>query len=165
MNLLKGSFLLKFAAFVVALLTYNYIHHEIYNVEKNATDASYKLIKLTAKNLPVKIRLETTPPEGYRLVEDKISVTPAQVTVVGPEALLEDAWNAETALVDVSENTKGVTKRIPLEGVAGIRLVGDPYFVEVNVPIEKIETEPVAEAADPDNEPVTPPAADPVATT
>ena len=58
MNLLKGSWLLKLAAFVVALVAYFYIHNEIYNTQKNDTipDASYKLIKLTAKNLPVSHR-------------------------------------------------------------------------------------------------------------
>ena len=55
MNLLKGSFFLKFAAFVVAVLTYFYIHNEIENGKiENASDPSYKLIKLTAQNIPVK---------------------------------------------------------------------------------------------------------------
>jgi hypothetical protein len=144
MNLLKGSALLKLAALVVALLAYYYIHNEIYNTEKNnSSDASYKLIKLTAKTLPVKVRLETTPPDGYRILEDGVTVAPSQVTVIGPEALLENAWTAETALVDVSENTKTVEKHIPLESVAGIHIVGDPYKVTVSVPIEKIAQEPV----------------------
>jgi YbbR domain-containing protein len=139
MNLLKGSWLLKLAALVVALITYFYIHNEIYNVEKNnITDPSYKLIKLTAKNLPVKTRLESTPPDGYRIIEDRVTVSPAQVVVIGPEALLENAWNAETAIVDISENTKTISKKIPIESVAGIHVVGQPYNVEVSVPIEKI---------------------------
>ena len=139
MNLLKGSGLLKLAAFVVAVLSYFYIHNEISNLEKNnSTDASYKLIKLTAKNLPVKVRLETVPPDGYRIAEDKVTVLPSQVTVIGPEALLEDALTAETAIVDVSESTKDIVKKFPLESVAGIHVVGQPYLVEVTVPIEKI---------------------------
>ena len=147
MNLLKGSALLKLAAFVVAVLTYFYIHNEIYNTEKNnSQDSSYKLIKLTAKTLPVKVRLETTPPDGYHIVEDKITVSPAQVTVIGPEALLENAWNAETAIVDVSENTKNVDKKIPIESVAGIHLVGQPYLVEISVPIEEVPKAPAPEA-------------------
>ena len=50
---------------------------------------------------------------------------------------MEEADTAETALVDVSENTKTVTKKIPLESVAGIHLAGEPYSVEVTIPIEK----------------------------
>ncbi len=139
MNLLKGSWLLKFAALAVALLTYFYIHKEIYDNEKNnSADSSYKLIKLTAKSLPVKVRLETTPPEGYRIQEDQVTSTPAMVTVVAPEALLENTWDAQTSLVDVSEHTKTVTKHISLESIAGVHLVGEPYFVEVTIPIEKI---------------------------
>ena len=143
MNLLKGSWLLKFTAFLVALVVYFYIHHEIENTEKNNTsDSSYKLIKLTAKNLPVKVRLETTPPDGYRIVEDQVAVSPTQVVVIGPEALLENAWNAETAIVDISESTKAVSKKIPIESVAGIHVVGQPYTVDVTVPIEKIPEAP-----------------------
>ena len=150
MNLLKGSWALKIASLVVALITYYYIHNEIYNAEKNNNaDSSYKLIKLTAKNLPVKVRLETTPPDGYRIMEDQVSVSPTELVVIGPEALLENAWNAETSIVDISESTKPVSKKVPIESVAGIHVVGQPYLVEVSVPIEKIperpETAPAAE--------------------
>ena len=146
MNLLKGSWLLKLAALMVALITYLYIHNEIYrNGRKNEVmDPSYKLIKLTAKNLPVKVRLETTPPDGYRIIEDQVTASPAQVMVIGPEALLENAWNVETAIVDLSESTKSVAKRIPIESVAGIHVVGQPYSVEVSIPIEKIPQNPLS---------------------
>ena len=158
MNLLKGSALLKLAALAVALLTYFYIHNEIYNDEKNnSSDASYKLIKLTAKNLPIKVRLETTPPEGYRVLENEVTSIPAMVTAIAPEALLENTWDAQTSIVDVSENTKTTTKRVPLESVAGIHLVGEPYTVEVTIPIEKIP-EPLSSANSLKPEQETPPA-------
>ncbi len=148
MNLLKGSWMLKIAAFFVAILTYHYISTEIATTERqNSNDASYKLIKLTAKSLPVKVRLETTPPEGYRIVEEGVMVQPSQVIVIGPEALLENAWNAETAIVDLSESTKSVTKRIPLESVGGIHLVGEPYQLDVTIPIEKQMPDPEATTA------------------
>ena len=150
MNLLKGSGLLKLAAFIVALLTYFYIHNAIYNTEKNnSTDASYKLIKLTAKALQVKVRLDTTPPDGYQIVEDQVTVVPTQVVVIGPEALLENALTAETAIVDVSESTKTINKRIPIETVAGISVEGQSTLVEVTVPIQKIPEPPAAVATHP----------------
>ena len=142
MKLLKGTFFLKISALVVAIAAYFYIHHEIDMTErKNATDSSYRLIKLTAKNLPVKVRLETQPADGYRVIEDRVTVTPPQVMVVGPEALLEEATTAETSIVDISESVKTVTKKIPLESVSGIHLIGQPHLVEVTVPIEKIPAE------------------------
>ena len=150
MNLLKGSWVLKMAAMVCALVTYFYINNEIRRLSAvSAPDPSYKLIKLTAKNLPVKVRLATSPPEGYQLLADKVTTNPSQVVVVGPEALLDEARSAETSLLDFSESTKTVTKKVPLESVAGIHLNGDSYLVEVTVPIEKIEpkTETKPEAA------------------
>ena len=144
MKLLKGTFLLKIVALIFAVLGYFYIHNEIANVEKekNVTDPSYKLIKLTAKSLSVKVRLETSPPEGYRILDDRVAVSPDHIVVIGPEALLESAQTAETAIVDVSETTKTINKKIPIESVSGIHLAGQSYTVDVTVPVEKIETPP-----------------------
>ena len=143
MNLLKGSHFLKFFALVAAIVTYFLIHQEIQSLEqdKKISDPSYKLIKLTAANLPVKVRLASPAAEGHRIVDDQVSSSPAKVTVIGPEALLQEASSAETALVDVSEVTKTVVRKIPLESVAGIHLSGEPLMVEVTVPIEKIESD------------------------
>ena len=140
MNLLKGSAFLKIMALVVAIPAYFYIKSEITRTEqKNVSDPSYKLIKLTAKSLPVKVRLETSAPEGYRVVDDKVSASPDHIVVIGPEALLESAQTAETGIVDVSETTKTINKKIPIESVAGIHLAGQSYTVDVTVPVEKIE--------------------------
>lgn len=142
MNLLKGSWALKLLALLFAVSTYFYIHNSIEKASRQAPDPSYKLIKLTAKNLPIKVRLATSPPEGYRIMDDQLTTVPTQVIVVGPEALLDEASNAETALIDVSEFTRTTSKKIPLESVAGIHLTDNSYLVDVVVPIEKIETQP-----------------------
>ena len=144
MKLLQGTLLLKISALAVALLTYFYVRGEIEDMDnaKKVTDPSYKLIKLTAKSLPVKVRLETAPPEGYHILDNQVTVKPSQVIVVGPEALLEEAQTAETAIIDVSENTKTVVKNIPLESVAGIHIGGQLSTFEVTVPIEKIPEPP-----------------------
>ena len=139
MNLLKGSVFLKLAAFVVAVFTYFYIQHEVENTDKkNSSDASYKLIKLTAKKLSVRVRIGDDPPDGYRVPEEQVQAVPSQITVIGPEALLEEALDAETSIIDVSEYTKSITKQVPIESVAGIHLTGAPYLVDVAIPIEKI---------------------------
>jgi YbbR domain-containing protein len=146
MSMLKGSGFLKIFALIVAVITYVYIHNEIKTAEqKRVADPSYELIKLTAKTLRVNVRLESTAPEGYRVLEDEVSVNPNRVTVIGPEALLEGALSADTAIVDIGENTKTVTRKIPIESVSGIHLMGEEYPVEVTIPIEKI-TKPVEKA-------------------
>ncbi len=139
MNFLKGGWFLKLFAVIAAVLTYFFIHHEMTGAQKGLSDPSYKLIKLTAERLPVKVRLATTPPEGYHVLADQVSSHPSDVIVIGPEALLDEASSAETALVDISESTKAFTKDIPLESVAGVHLGGKPYLVQITVPIQKIE--------------------------
>jgi YbbR domain-containing protein len=139
MSLLKGSFFLKLLSLILALVTYFYINNERTQTQKSVTDPSYKLIKLTAKSLQLKVRLATSPPDGYKLLSEQVKVEPSQIVVIGPEALLDEAFTAETSLLDLSENTRTIKKRIPIESVAGIHLTGEPYVVEVTVPIEKVE--------------------------
>jgi YbbR domain-containing protein len=138
-NLLKGSFFLKLLALAAAVFTYLYAHNEMDTIKQQFSDPSYKLLRLTAKKLPLKVRLATEPPDGYRLVEGGVVSEPSQILVIGPQALLEDASSVETALIDVGETTKTVTKKIPVESVSGIHLAGDPYFVDVTIPIQPIE--------------------------
>ena len=139
MNLLKGPFILKVGALVMAFLCYFMIRAEIArNEAKVSNDPSYKLIKLTAKNLPVNVRIESTPPAGYDIDEDAITVNPQAIVAIGPEALLENASSAQTAIIDVGEMTKTVTRKIPVESIAGIHIAGSPYAVEVTVPIHKV---------------------------
>jgi YbbR domain-containing protein len=123
---------------LLAAITFGYLNQKIH--EKAAPqDPSYKLIKLTAKTVPIRVRIASAPPEGYRLIQERITVNPDKVTVIGPEALLEQASFAETAIVDISQTTHKVTKSLPLESVAGVHLGGEPFIVAVTVPIDKLE--------------------------
>jgi hypothetical protein len=150
MNLLKGSFWLKMAALVMAVLSYGLIRSELArNDAKSVTDPSYKLIKLTAKSLPVNVRIESAPPAGFSIDDDSIRVNPQAIVAIGPEALLDGASNAQTAIIDVSESTKTITRKIPIESIAGIHIAGSPFAVEVTVPIRKI----VSDSAKPAGEP------------
>lgn len=140
MNVLKGSVFLKIFALIAAVVAYFYIHNEIEIAEKKGvSDPSYELIKLTAKNLNVNVRLESEAPEGYRVIQNGVTTHPPRVLVIGPEAMLERAETAETAIVDIGDSTRTFTRRIPIESVAGIHLSGEPYLVDVTVPIEKIQ--------------------------
>jgi YbbR domain-containing protein len=139
-NVLRGSIFLKIFALAAAIVAYFYIHNEIKISEKRElTDPSYEWIKPTAKSLKVNVRLETEAPEGYRVLLNQVSTKPSQVVVIGPEALLEHTPSAETAIVDVGESTRTITRKIPLESIGGIHLAGEPYYVDVTIPIEKTE--------------------------
>ena len=147
MNLLKGSFFMKVATLIFAIFVYFYINGEIKNADKKISDPSYKLIKLTAKSLPLKLRAGTSAPEGYKILEDQVKLNPKSIIVIGPEALLEEMSSAETSTLDVSESTKTVVKEIPVESVAGIHLTGEPYLVQVTVPIVPTEAPKSEETA------------------
>ena len=139
MTFLKGSWLLKIVALLCAIGMYYFIHNEMYKIEDRKLDPSYRLIKLTAKRLPVKVRVAANPPDGYAYVPEAVTVNPSHIIAIGPEALLDEAMTAETSLLDLSESTRTVTKKVAVENVAGTHVAGESYLVEVNVPIKKIE--------------------------
>lgn len=136
--MLKGSWFLKVSALFFALLTYFHVNKEILREESRTIDPSYKLIKLTTKTLPIIPRVGTTPADGYQVRLNEVAAKPAQIVVVGPEKLLEEASSADTAMIDISENTKTVVKKISLESIAGVNLSGEPYLIDVTIPIDKI---------------------------
>lgn len=138
----QTKWMIALLSFVVAVITYFFANNEVVRTTQ-ATDPSYKLIKPIAKKLPVKVRLVSSTPDGYRLIEDGISTRPAEVIVIGPEAMLEAASTVETALLDISEAKQTVRRSVQLDRVAGMHLSGDPYLIEVVIPIE-----PVAQKAE-----------------
>lgn len=135
----RRDWFLWIVALFLAVTTYYYIRDLQEDRARSPIDPSYKLIKLTAKSVPIKVRFASNPPQGYRLIEEKVVVDPSTVVVIGPEALLEEASFAETSILDISRTNRKLFKDIPLESVAGIRLGGESYKVDVVVPIEKID--------------------------
>lgn len=136
----KHSLPLLVVSLVLAVITYLYINDSLKRDQRKPQDPSYKLIKLTAKSVPVKVRFTSNPPEGYRLISEMVTVNPSRLVVIGPEALLEGTSSAETAIMDISQSTRKIIKAIPIESVAGIHLAGEPYLVEVVVPIEQLQS-------------------------
>lgn len=126
-------------ALALAIITYSYVNQSIQKSKIRTTDPSYKLIKLSAKTVPVTVRFASAPPEGYKLLTNRVSKTPETVTLIGPEALLDETQSADTAIIDISQNTKKTIRVVPIETVAGLKIGGDPIMIEVTVPIEKIE--------------------------
>lgn len=140
----QAKWMIAFLALIAAVITYFFAHNELVR-STQAVDPSYKLIKPVAKKLPVKVRLVSSTPDGYRLIEDEIATRPSEVIVIGPEAMLESASTVETALLDISEARQTVRRSVPLDRVAGMHLAGEPYLIEVVIPIESDSTmEPAA---------------------
>lgn len=126
-------------ALALAIITYSYANQSIQKSKIKLTDPSYKLLKLTAKTVPITVRFASTPPEGYKLLTGRVSTTPETVTLIGPEALLDETDRADTAIIDISQSTKKTIRVVPIETVAGLKIGGDPILIEVSIPIEKIE--------------------------
>jgi hypothetical protein len=125
-------------ALALAMISYFYMNYSLKSDKSRIQDQSYKLLRMTAKRVPVKVRFAATPPQGYRLDIDRVVTNPKEVMIIGPDALLSEKVSAETAIIDVSQTTRKTTKAIPLESVAGIHLAGEPNLVEVTIPVEKL---------------------------
>jgi YbbR domain-containing protein len=95
-----------------------------------------QIYRMARKDVPVKVRLMGAPPAGYRIAGQE--VTPAILTVSGPEPRMEAIAGAETDLIDVSamKGETSVTTNAFVEDPR-VQLISPPVVV-VKLAVEKI---------------------------
>ncbi len=95
-----------------------------------------------AKDLPVKTVFTGKTPEGYRVVFEKIKIDPQQISILGPETLVEKVSELKTDRIDLSEYTRSTILSLGLRTDVKALDLKDKV-VEVVLPIEKINDEPI----------------------
>jgi YbbR domain-containing protein len=95
-----------------------------------------QIYRMARKDVPVKVRLMGAPPAGYRITGQE--VTPAILTISGPEPRMEAIAGAETDLIDVSamRGETSVTTNAFVED-SRVQLISPPMVV-VKLAVERI---------------------------
>jgi YbbR domain-containing protein len=132
---------IKLLALVLAFLTWLYVGEATkVNTEKTV------LQKLLSHTIYASQRLRVVPvfsgsvPEGYRLVERDVLVSPESIVMVGPGKLLAQKEEISTEPIDLEEHTKSKTVEVGLESIArSVKL--QKVTVQVFLPIEKISAD------------------------
>ena len=144
LKLIMRNFWPKVFSLALAVATWFYVFDLVNTDTHQKVDSIEELIArstLIAKDLPVKTVFTGKSPEGYRVVFDKIEINPQQISVLGPEVMVEKLSELKTERIDLGEYTRSVILRLGIRSdVKALNL--DDKVVEVILPIEKIKEEP-----------------------
>jgi hypothetical protein len=107
---------------------------------KEAETAS--LIKVSGENivvktLPIYVKIEGEPAPGYRVVLDKISISPSSSVVAGPPDTIKDFTYISTEPITVEGRNSTVKHSARIADVPGCK-IGYEGNVSVTIPITKI---------------------------
>jgi hypothetical protein len=101
----------------------------------NPTSILIKLENLKRRDVPLKLNIQGTPPEGFRIV--KAEVKPETVRIKGPESRVDGITELTTSPIDVSQIRANLEKEVPLD------LSKQNVQLEGSLPRLLIQLEPV----------------------
>jgi YbbR domain-containing protein len=131
---------MKALALFIALVAWFYIVKALNQGSQEDVQLMRKVTmadKMTGKKLAIRPVFIGRPQNGYAIMNDKISVTPAYCIVVGTREVLEKIKFAMTVPIDVTGVNRTYTRAIPLNPIApGVFM--EETLVEVTVPVERI---------------------------
>jgi len=137
------NFWLKVLALFLALIVWFYVASELGKGTPEEKELFERVLpyRVSAKEVPIKINMIGQPHEGYRILNDRITIRPSACLILGPKSLLKNLSYVTTEAIDIGEFTKSIIKEIKIKPIgAGIVLEND-FMVNVAIPIEKIEQE------------------------
>ena len=142
-NIILNNFIIKVISFILALFTWSYIGGQLYRENLSRETETASLIKVSGENvvvktLPIYVKIEGEPAQGYRVVLDRISVNPSHAVVAGPPDIIRDIAYVTTEPVVVHGKTSAVKDSTKIAHVAGCK-IGYEGLVNVTVPIARIK--------------------------
>lgn len=130
---------MKALALVIALIAWFYIVKALNQGSQEDMQLMRKMTmadRMVGKKLEIKPVFIGRPQNGYTILVDRISVTPAYCIVVGTRDTLSKINFALTVPIDVTGVNKTYTRAIPLNPIApGVFM--EETLVEVTVPVER----------------------------
>lgn len=147
MKMLRGILLnnlsIKAISLALALFTWSYIGGQLYRASISKDTEAASLIKVSGekfivKSLPIYVNIEGEPSSGYRIVLDKIAISPSHSVVAGPPEVIKDLSYISTAPVIVQGKNSTVKQDVDITQVANCK-IGYEGLVKVAIPIRKIK--------------------------
>ncbi len=147
MKMLRGIFLNNFSikaiSLALALFTWSYIGGQLYRESISKDTEAPSLIKvsgeqLIVKSLPIYVNIEGEPLQGYRIVLDKIVISPSHSVVAGPPEIIKDLSYVSTAPVIIQGKNSTVKQDVSITQVPNCK-IGHEGLVRVAIPIRKIK--------------------------
>jgi len=147
MKMLRGvllnNFSIKVISLALALFTWSYIGGQLYRESISKDTEAASLIKVSGekfivKSLPIYVNIEGEPAPGYRIVLDKIAISPSRSVVAGPPEIIKDLLYISTAPVAVHGKSSTVKQDVGITQVPSCK-IGYEGMARVTIPIKKIK--------------------------
>jgi YbbR domain-containing protein len=138
------NFWLKIISLVLAIATWFYVFDLInpssFVQKKEPAEEVFVRYQFTIKEVPVRPVFIGRPPEGYRVVYEKVKVNPSTISIYGPIEIIQDVDELVTDKVDLSEQNRTMKLKRGLQSYEKLLKFKDKE-VDVYVPIEKVPEE------------------------
>ncbi len=147
MKVLRGillhNFSIKAISLALALFTWSYIGGQLYRESISKDTEAASLIKVSGeqfivKSLPIYVNIEGETANGYRIILDKIVISPSHSVVAGPPEIIKDLLYISTAPVAVQGKSSTVKQDVNITQVPNCK-IGYEGMVKVIIPIKKIK--------------------------
>ncbi|NQT95595.1 MAG: hypothetical protein HQ572_04015 [Candidatus Omnitrophica bacterium] len=140
-DILLNNIAIKSISLILALLTWSYISGQVYKETAAKNKEAPSIIKvsgekLVVKTLPIYVNIEGTPAKGYRVVLDKIAISPSNSVVAGAPEVINELSYISTMVVNVEGRTATLKGKIELTPIPNCR-IGYEGLVRVTIPIAR----------------------------
>lgn len=146
---ISNNFWAKIIALALAIATWFYVfdlvNSDSYKQKKETMEDIISRYKFVVKEVPVKPLFVGKSPEGYRVPFDKVRITPAKISVFGPEEIVDDLEDLRTDKISLGEYTRSTKLSLSLHSDTKFLKINDK-IVDIYLPVELIETDSAGRA-------------------
>ncbi len=141
-NIIFHNFWAKFFSLVLAVTTWFYVFDlinsgESYAPKKQTIEDLFAKYKFIVKEVSVKPVFFGKPPQGYQVLFDDVTVTPAKISIYGPEDIMQNVEDLKTEKIYIGEYTRTFTLKVGLVSENKMLKFNDKT-VEVYIPVKRL---------------------------
>jgi len=141
-NLIFNNFWPKVISLALAAATWFYVfdlvNTDSFLQKKETMEDMLARYDFVVKDVPVKPVFTGRSPRGYRVAFEKVLVKPNNISVFGPEDMLQDVTELRTNKIDLGEYTRSTHLRLGISSDNKLLQIPDDA-VDVYVPVVPVE--------------------------
>ncbi|MBF0216810.1 MAG: hypothetical protein HQL30_07445 [Candidatus Omnitrophica bacterium] len=146
-DIIVNNIWIKVLSLALAIATWFYVY-DLVNIEPMIKESVENVLSredIIVKDVPVRLDLRGKSPLGYFIDPEKVEITPASISIAGPENIITGIKDIRTDQVDISEFTRPVRMKLGLHSRFRSLKMGSDY-TDVYLPVEKIVADEVKKA-------------------
>jgi YbbR domain-containing protein len=134
-----NNFWIKLFSLVLAIATWFYVFDLLQTGpggKKETIEQVCARYNFIAKEVPVRLVYSGRSPEGYRVIFEKVKISPSTVTIFGPEDIVNAVNELRTDSIDLGEYTHSVKLSLSVQtDVKALKLADK--IADVYLPVEQ----------------------------